>query len=82
MKGRRLPQPPQERGLIPDEEREARRALERQFRQFIELEDEVGYWAWISLQPGFDPESPLARRRAADAWKEGLASLRRGRRQP
>ena len=74
--------PPQERALIPDPEREAQRAVERQFRKFVELEDEAGYWAWVSLQPGFDPEVPLARQRAAEAWKEALAAWRRGRRRP
>lgn len=76
MRGRKLPQAPQERLLFPDPVREARRELERQFRGFVELEDEPGYWAWLSLQPGFDPDSPLARRRAAEAWREALAAKR------
>jgi hypothetical protein len=82
MRGRKLPRPPQERALIPDPEREARRALERQFRELVEMADEPGYWAWLSLQPGFDPESPLALRRAAEAWREALAAWRSGRRRP
>lgn len=40
------------------------------------MDDEAGYWAWLSLQPEFDPESHVARRRAADAWKEALAEKR------
>lgn len=76
MKGRRLPRPAQERELIQDPAHELRRELERQFRGFVELEHEAGYWAWLSLQPGFDPESPVARRRAAEAWKEALAEKR------
>jgi hypothetical protein len=77
MKGRRLPRPPQERKLFPDPAQEIRRELERQFRAFVEMEDEAGYWAWLSLQPGFDPESATARRRAADAWREALSEKRR-----
>jgi len=76
MRGRRLPQAPQERALIPDAGRVARRELERQFHGFVELEDEAGYWAWLSLQPGFDPESQVARRPAAEAWREELAAKR------
>ena len=82
MKGRRLSRPPQERKLIPDEAEQVRQELERQFREFVKLEDEAGYWAWLSLQPGFDPESPLVRRRAGEAWKEALAAWQRGRRRP
>lgn len=76
MKSRRLPRAPQERKLIPDPAHEIRRALERQFRELVELDDETGYWAWLSLQPGFDPDSPTARKRAADAWREARAAKR------
>jgi hypothetical protein len=62
--------------LVPDPAVEARRELERQFHGFVELEDEAGYWAWLSLQPGFDPESPTMRRRAVEAWREALAARR------
>jgi len=37
-------------------EREILRELERQFRDLVYLEDEEGYWKWISEQPGFDPD--------------------------
>jgi hypothetical protein len=76
MRGRKIPSSPQERRLIPDPVFETRRELERQFRGFVALEDEAGYWAWLSLQPGFDPASPIARKRAADAWREALAERR------
>jgi hypothetical protein len=62
--------------LIPDPVQENRRELLRQFHELVELEDEAGYWAWLSLQPGFDPESPTVRKRAADAWREELAARR------
>jgi hypothetical protein len=65
-----------ERALIPDEASETRRELERQFRGFVEMEDEAGYWAWLSLQPGFDVSSLAARRRAAEAWREAVAARR------
>jgi hypothetical protein len=77
MKGRRLPRAPQERALIPDEAHAVRRELERQFHEFVELEDEAGYWAWLSLQPGFDPESPLrpeARRRGLERSARRVAA--------
>lgn len=73
---RRLPRAPQERELIPNEAADQRRELERQFHGFVELEDEAGYWAWLSLQPEFDPESQTARARAAEAWREALAARR------
>ena len=82
MRGRKLPKPPQERKLIPDAERQKLRALERQFRELVEMDDEAGYWAWLSLQPGFDPGSPIARRRAAEAWREARAAWLREHRRP
>ncbi|HET7290993.1 MAG TPA: hypothetical protein VFM88_01080 [Vicinamibacteria bacterium] len=82
MRRRRLPTPPQERKLIPDAMQEQRRALERQFREFVEMNDEAGYWAWLSLQPGFDPESPIARKRAVEAWREARAAWLRERPRP
>ena len=78
---RRLPRAPQDRALTPDDAIELRRELERQFRGFVELEDEEGYWTWLSAQPGFDPDSVTARSRAAEAWKEALAERRGGGRQ-
>ncbi len=60
--------------------RDRLREMERQFRGFLELEDEAGYWAWLSVQPGYDPEDPQARQRAADAWKEALAERKGWRR--
>jgi hypothetical protein len=72
-KGRRLARAPQECRLIPDDGQQVRRELERQFRAFVKLEDEAGYWRWLSLQPGFNPDCPLSRQRAADAWREAIA---------
>lgn len=77
MRARRLPRAPQERALIPDDAHEQLRELERQFRELVELEDEAGYWAWLSSQPRFDPGSAVARKRASDAWKEALVERRR-----
>lgn len=62
--------------MIPDPAQAARRELLRQFKELVEMEDEAGYWAWLSLQPGFDPESASALKRAADAWREALAEKR------
>jgi hypothetical protein len=67
---------PQEKRLIPNAEHEKLREPERQFRELVEIEDEAGYWAWLSLQPTFDPESPAARKRAAEAWREALGAKR------
>jgi hypothetical protein len=72
-KGRRLARAPQESRLIPDDAQQVRRQLERQFWAFVESEDEAGYWMWLTSQPGFDPDCPLARQRAADAWREAIA---------
>lgn len=72
-RGRRLARAPQESRLIPDDAQQVRRELKKQFRAFVKSEDEVGYWTWLSLQPGFDPACPLSRQRAADAWREAIA---------
>jgi hypothetical protein len=61
-------------------EREILRELERRFRDLVYLEDEEGYWKWISEQPGFDPNDEKRRRLAADAWREALSARQRGRR--
>jgi hypothetical protein len=63
-------------------EREIVRELQRQFRELVSLEDEEGYWKWISEQPGYDPRDAKRHRRAAEAWREALSEKRRGQRQP
>lgn len=63
-------------------EREIVRELERQFRELVSLEDEDGYWNWLSVQPEYDPTDEKRRRRAAEAWREAVSAMRRGRRRP
>ncbi len=77
---RRLSRAPQEVRLFPDPSRERQKELRRQFADLVEMEDEDGYWAWLSLQPEFDGESADARKLAQSAWKEALAARRSTRR--
>ena len=71
--------PVNQRGMrLP--EREILRELERQFRVLVSLDDEEGYWKWISEQPGYDPSDEKRRRRAAEAWREAVSARRRARR--
>jgi len=72
---KRTPEPELEPSPKRLPERDIVRRLKRQFRDFVDLEDEEGYWSWVNEQPGYDA-SQLARQRAADAWREALSEKR------
>lgn len=78
----RKPKKPTEKAAPaePSERRpewEVQRGIMNQLWEFAYLDDEAGYWKWISEQPGYDPKDEQKRLRAAEAWKAIVSERRR-----